>query len=125
MSDEVTLVGIMAEREFEALFMLRDLKKIIFDTLQLGPMFDPLVSVLKSSGKLEGDQTTEEGWGLCVAKYSEILEAINSNDFLQITPRVSVLRYQSLVVRKRERNLFKHQTDTYSATHFEERVLTE
>lgn len=39
MKDDLKLVGIIAEREMDGRASLRDLKKIFFDCLQLGPMY--------------------------------------------------------------------------------------
>jgi hypothetical protein len=49
----VTLVGILNERDFEASISFRELKKVLFDTLQLGTMYGPLVDTLIKLGKVK------------------------------------------------------------------------
>lgn len=39
MKDDLRLVGVIAERDIDGRLHLKELKKIIFDCLQLGPMY--------------------------------------------------------------------------------------
>ncbi len=84
MSDEVVLIGLMAEEEFEARFILKELHKIFFDTLQFSTMLGPLLQVLRNQGiNVDADDA--------VIKYSEIRTALKTHEFLSTTPRVRLL----------------------------------
>lgn len=51
MAEELTVIGILNERDFEAQFTICELRKHFFNCLQLGPMFEPLIKVLKDTNK--------------------------------------------------------------------------
>lgn len=102
MSEELTLVGILAERDFDqtAVFTVKDIKKIFFECLQLQPMYEPLLKCLEQEGKiwlqsqavgssikLSPDQVDELHNQKVL--FRDIDRAVNSSNYLKITPRVS------------------------------------
>jgi len=54
MSEELTIVGVLSEREFDqtAIFTVKDLKKCFYESLQLQPMYEPLLECLEKEGKI-------------------------------------------------------------------------
>ena len=56
MNEELlTLIGVQSERDFDSILYIKEVKKIIFDCLQLGPMYNPLYDVLVCTNSLIGD----------------------------------------------------------------------
>ena len=55
MTEELTLVGILAEKDFDqsATFSVKEIKKCFFDCLQIEPMYEPLLKVLEADGKVQ------------------------------------------------------------------------
>lgn len=108
MAEELTVIGLLNEREFEATFTLGDLKKHFFNCLQLGPMLDPLIKVLRDSNKFQRGVNDEED--LSRVEYKDIYRAVNSTAFLKSTPLVSATRTKLFIlVREWQRDLLKHQ----------------
>ena len=91
MTDELTLVGILSERDFDAVYSLRDLKKHFFDCLQLGPMYDPLEKLLDQQGKVSPHHASTE-YDMSTVRFKDIYSTLNSTAFLQSTPKVKLLK---------------------------------
>lgn len=49
MKDEIRIIGIIHERDVDNKIFLKELKKIIFECLQLGPMYKPLIDILEKN----------------------------------------------------------------------------
>jgi hypothetical protein len=55
MQDDMKIIGIIPDRDFDGRLTLKEIRKILFDCLQLGPMFNPLVDVLKKNNKIDNE----------------------------------------------------------------------
>eukprot|EP00347_Sterkiella_histriomuscorum_P021092 403335284 len=81
MKDDLRLVGILSERELDGRILLKELRKILFDCLQLGPMYQPLVDILEKNGKVITSQVGE-----FFTEIKDVFTTIHSTAFLTTTP---------------------------------------
>ncbi len=79
MKDEVRVIGIIPERDIDGRITIKDLKKIVFEALQLGPMYVPLMDLLKKNDKISND----------FLEIKDVFQTLNSTAFLKITPLVN------------------------------------
>ena len=55
MKEEVRIVGIIRERDIECRVSIKEIKRIIYECLQLGPMWGPLIDILEKNGQVKND----------------------------------------------------------------------
>lgn len=70
------IVGIIPDRDLDERITLKELKLIVFESLQLGPMYQPLVDILHKTGRVEND----------FVEFKDICNTLQSTDFLKTTP---------------------------------------
>ena len=59
MQDELKLIGVIHERDVDGRITTKELKKIFFEALQLGPMYQPLLEILKKQEKIDPSDYVE------------------------------------------------------------------
>ena len=51
--EEINIVGIIADSELKGNTTESELRKIIYDTLSIGPMLEPLIEDIREKGYIE------------------------------------------------------------------------
>jgi len=81
--DELNLIGIIPESDLSGTTNETELKRIIYDALSIGPMFQPLIDDLRNKGNID-DRSGE-------VFLQDVCKALYSNSFLKACPMVSIL----------------------------------
>jgi hypothetical protein len=105
--EDVSIVGIIPEDELSGHTNAQELSKVIYDSLSIGPLFDPLINDLNSKGLIIDEEI----------ECKEVLKALYSNSFLKRCPKfvshretllnVKLITTAMLVLRK---NFLNHDT---------------
>ena len=85
--DELNMIGIIPESDLSGATNETELKRIIYDALSIGPMFQPLIDDLRKKDNIDdrmGDILLQD-----------VVKALYSNSFLKACPMVSILKKNS------------------------------
>ena len=69
--EDITIVGIIPEEDLKGYTNEHELKKVIYDSLAIGPFYDPLMKDIKSKGFLTNGEI----------KCSDLIKSLYSNSF--------------------------------------------
>lgn len=81
--DEINIIGLIPESELLDATNKEELKRIFYDALAIGPLYEPLIQDLHQKGMID-DRTGE-------IKQCDVVRALYSNSFLMSAPSVSVI----------------------------------
>ena len=89
--DELNMIGIIPESDLSGTTNETELKRILYDGLSIGPMFQSLMDDLRNKGLI--DERTGDVF------LQDVCKALYSNSFLKACPMVSIsIKYSSWIV---------------------------
>ena len=77
MKEDFKIIGILPDIDLDGRITVKELRKIVFDCLQLGPMFQPLIDILSNTNKINNE----------FIEFKDICNALQSTAFLTETPK--------------------------------------
>ena len=75
--EDITIVGIIPEEELRGYSNEQELRKVIYDSLSIGPFFDPLMKDLKAKGFIVNGEI----------KCENVIKTLYSNSFVESCPK--------------------------------------
>jgi len=80
LDEEITLVGILPDKDLTDTISEIDLKRVVYEALGIGPMYQPLITDLKEKNYVDASGEIE---------MQDVVKCLHSNSFLTTCPNVS------------------------------------
>ena len=88
--DELLIIGLINEEKIEGNVLLKDVKFVFFDLIQVSPMFKTFTDILE---KQKDIVITNEWVEKAEMPYQEVFRILKSPEYLRDVPRVSLFSF--------------------------------
>ena len=115
--DEILIIGLINEYNIEGRVMLKEIRSICYDYLQVGNMYSTLLEMFRSKGLVKRGDNLEK----LDLPYKQVFEVLNSPDYLSAVSDAApvsswLIKWRWVIsVHEWKRNVCEYQADRNSS----------